>query len=156
MIKNHFEQLNTREQIMVSVTSVIVIFYLVYLFIFEPITVAQSEALKQLQEKRETLAWMQQVKHHAGQSSRQKVQDTSQLLAIITEQLSQSGLKPFPYQLQQSGGGNVQLSYEKVPFNPFIEWMISFQADYSITVQQLTATKQDQEGMVKLTVVFKN
>ncbi|WP_367608239.1 type II secretion system protein GspM [Legionella sp. W05-934-2] len=155
MIKSHFEQMNPRERWLVGMTVVLVVIYLFYLFIYEPLTTAYSEASKQLQEKRETLAWMNQVKHYAGKSSKQAVHDTSQLLSILTQQLSESSLKPFPYQLQQSSGGHVQLSYEKVPFNPFIEWLIAFQATHAITIDRLSANKHDQEGMVKLTVVFK-
>lgn len=155
MIKSHFEQMNKREQLLVGLTTVIVVIYLIYLFIYEPLSVAQTEATKQLQEKKETLNWMNQIKVYAGKSSRQSISDNSQLLSILTQQLSHSSLKPFPYQLQQSGGGNVQLSYDRVPFNPFIEWLLSFQAKYAITIDRFTATKHDQEGMVKLVVVFK-
>ena len=155
MIKNYLAQLNTREQRLVIITSILVVLSVLYFMIYEPLTTAQSEATKQLIEKKETLAWMTQVKHQAGKSSQQSIGDTSQLLSILTKQLSDSNLKHFPYQLQQSSGGQVELSYEKVPFNLFIEWLLTFQSQYAIHIDRLSAAKGEQEGLVKLTIVFK-
>ncbi len=155
MIKSYFEQMNRREQLMVSLTAIAIVFYLIYLFIYQPITIRQSEVREQLKEKKVVLAWMEQVKHHAGKSSKESIRDNNQLLSLLTLQLSQSALKSFPYQLQQNSSGNIQISYDKVPFNPFIQWLQSFQSKFTINIEQMRATKLEQEGLVKLMIVVK-
>lgn len=155
MIKTYIDQLNHREKFLVIGTGIFVLLCVLYFGVYEPLTNQKIESQRMLADKQQTLAWMKQVSQFAGRSSRQAIQSNSQLLTVLTEQLSKPELEAFRYQLQQSSSGNVQLSYDSVPFNQFTQWLLQFQSTFSVNIERLTATKEDKAGMVQITVIFK-
>ncbi|WP_083852274.1 type II secretion system protein GspM [Legionella tunisiensis] len=63
-------------------------------------------------------------------------------------------LTVFPYQLQQTGAGDIQLSYELVPFNHFLSWLWTLNNNYAIVLKQFSAERTPTAGVVKLQIVI--
>ncbi|ASQ46598.1 type II secretion system protein GspM [Legionella clemsonensis] len=153
-MSNYWNNLNERERWMVGIAAFCVIFYLFYLFIYSPLTISVETKTQQLQEKKETLAWMQQVRNQSTQRRAPQAITSSKLLALLGNQLSTGELHRFTYQLQQTGQGEIQLSFEQVPFNQFLSWLWKLFNDYALSLKQFSAERTDTSGMVKLTVVI--
>ncbi|KTD23572.1 general secretion pathway protein M [Legionella lansingensis] len=151
---NYWNNLNERERWMVGITAVCVLFYLFYLLIYSPLTTAVDSKSGQLKEKKETLTWMQQARQQPKNKKNPQVISNAKLLALIDGQLTSSTLKRFTYQLQQTGSGDVQLSFDQVPFNSFLSWLWTLTNNYAITLKQFSAEKTDTPGVVKLTVLI--
>lgn len=153
-MRNFWNNLNERERWMVGIGSLFVLFYLFYLLLYSPLTTAVSNKTAQLSEKQQTLTWMQQVRQ---QSKKQKVQQSisnAKLLTLIGNQLGTGSLRFFPYQLQQTGAGDIQLSYELVPFNHFLSWLWTLSNHYGIVLKQFSAERTPTTGVVKLQIVI--
>ncbi|STX39098.1 type II secretion system protein GspM [Legionella feeleii] len=153
-MRNFWNNLNERERWMVGIGSLFALFYLFYLLLYSPLTTAVSNKTAQLSEKQQTLTWMQQVRQ---QPKKQKVQQSisnAKLLTLIGNQLGTGSLRIFPYQLQQTSSGDIQLSYELVPFNYFLSWLWTLNNNYAIVLKQFSAERTPTAGVVKLQIVI--
>ena len=152
-MKEYWYNLSQRERLLATAGIFFLSLYLFYLLVFSPIHSKVNFLSQQLQEKKETLNFMQEVKGVAV-SKKKETLTNSNLLSIIANQLNSSKIKKFTYQLQQTGSGDIQLSYDEVPFNQFLSWLNTLQNDYEIQIKQLTAEKGSVPGVVKLMVIL--
>jgi len=153
--KTHWAQLNDRERAAVVIGGVVCAIYLFYLLVLAPLMHAVHDKLQMLIEKKETLSWMQQVAPSPASKMSPKKITSSKLLTLLTEDLNKSALEHFPYQLQQTSVTDIQLIFEKVPYNLWIQWFWSFSEAYAISLKKLTIERQSVPGMIKLTVVLR-
>lgn len=150
MIASYWNNLNDRERMLAVVGGVLALAYLLYLLVFSPLDRAVVNHKQDLTEKIETLDWLQTVDSPSEHQKSQRVLSNAQLLAQIGSQLAKSSFKQSSYQLQQTSAGEIQLSFEKVPFNPFLTWFWSLSNDYAMTIKQLSVEKTETPGVVKL------
>lgn len=151
MITSYWNNLNDRERLLAVIAGLLGLGYLLYLLVFSPLDKALTNRKQDLLEKKETLTWLQTIDAPSSQQSKkQQVLSNAQLLAQIGDQLAKSSFKQSSYQLQQTSAGEIQLSFEKVPFNPFLTWFWNLSADYAITIKQLSVEKTETAGIVKL------
>jgi general secretion pathway protein M len=129
------------------------ILYLLYFLIYSPLNASLHKKSLELAEKQETLAWMEQVKKQStSQTTVEKIGNTK-LLALLGKQLNET-FKAYPYQLQQTAGGELQLTFEKVPYNAFLLLLWNLTNHYTITLKQFSAERTETAGIVKLAVVL--
>lgn len=154
-VKAKWENLNNRERLMLCVGTFCVVCYLMYAAIYAPLTKAVHEKAKQLVEKQETLAWMQQAKiqYHGNHKALTTV-TSSKLLAILSKQLETSSFQRFPYHLQQVSAGDIQVVFEQVPYTPLMAWFKRLNETYAIVIKQFNAERISPAGLVRLTVVI--
>ena len=79
---------------------------------------------------------------------------SSNLLSILTEVLDQASFNRFAYQLEQTATGDIQLSFENVPYNGFMEWLRDQSAQYTLSIKNLDVTKTNINGVVTVSVIF--
>ncbi len=153
-MKNYWTQLNNRERWMVALAVIVAVVYLNYILIFSPLKNAVDNKTKQLIEKVDTLKWMKKTKlqHHAV--GNKKTLNNSQLLTLLADRLKEDELKRFPYQIQQTANGDIQLSFNEVPFNRLITWLRELNKQYAMSIRQLNAERRDTSGMVKLYLII--
>lgn len=152
-MKNYWQNLNEREQKLLIAGSVILVIYLIYSMVYLPITRTIKTNFLELQEKKQTLGWMQNIETKYVIKKRKNI-SSSELLSILAQQITHTSFRKYQYQLQQNGSGEIQLSFNEVPFNACIKWLESFSKQYAIKVKQITGEKTQTPGLVKLSVVF--
>lgn len=154
MIMSYWTNLNERERLLVAVGSITALIYLIYSLIFSPLSEAVNSRTLQLKEKQETLAWMQSIHQQPKNSKTPQSIGNAKLLALIGNQLNESSFHSFTYQLQQTGAGEIQLSFERVPFNPFLSWLWALNESYAITLKQCLIEQTKTAGVVKLLIIL--
>ena len=154
VLKTYLTNLNERDRWTLGFGAAFCIVYLFYLLIYSPLTSAVQNKSQQLLEKKETLAWMQQVSKLEKTKKRPKKLTSSQLLTVLADQLNTSALKQFPYQLQQTGVSDMQLIFNQVPYNLVVAWLWSLNEKYAISIKQLNVERSDTPGIVKLTATI--
>ena len=150
----YWSNLNERERWILSLGALFCVLYLFYLLIYSPLTSAVHDKSQQLAEKQETLVWMQHVRQQYKIKKAPETLTSSKLLTVLAEQLNATSFKQFPYQLQQTGASDIQLIFEKVPYNAFMSWLWSINEKYTISIKQLNAERTDTPGVVKLMIVI--
>jgi general secretion pathway protein M len=152
-INAYWLNLNERERWTLGFGVVFCVAYLFYLLIYSPLVTAVHNKSQQLLEKQETLVWMQQVRHQHNTRKPPQMLTSSKLLTVLAEQLNATSFKQFSYQLQQTGVSDIQLVFDKVPYNAFVAWLWAMSEKYSISIKQLSIERTDTPGVVKLLLV---
>ncbi|CZH48705.1 GspM family type II secretion system protein LspM [Legionella pneumophila serogroup 1] len=153
-MKTYLNTLNDREKWMVIVAGVSLFIYGYYLLLYTPLSNQVNQKSTQLIEKTETLEWMKQVSMQKRSAKRKESVDNSQLLTILASQLKNNKTLKFPYQLQQTGSGDVQLTFDAVPFQNFIQWLAKINEVYSINIKQFDVEKTSTPGVTRLMIIL--
>lgn len=154
MILNHWNNLNLRERWMAGLGAVFALFYLLYQLIYSPLASAVANQSKQLVEKQETLAWMEQVRQQPKNLKKVQAISNSKLLALIGNQLTDKAFSQFTNQLQQTGAGDIQISFDRVPYKQLLDWLWKLNTDYAITLKQFSVEHSDTPGVVKVMIIL--
>ncbi len=154
LLKHHWSHWSERERVLVVLATIFLSFYLFYAILFEPLNRALENNRTQLQSDRATLAWMQQVYRQYKKTTTPQTINSGQLLTLIGQQLNATAFHQYVYQLEQIASGDIQLSFETVPYNVFLLWLKKFNTQYALTIKQFSAEKTQVPGMVKLSVVL--
>ena len=152
----YWNNLNDRERWMLGFGSVCLVVFLFYLLVYSPLIGGMSEKSQQLIEKQDTLAFLQMAKQQQIGAVQAQVLSPSQLLTVLAEQLNKSIFHRNPYQLQQTSSGDIQLSFDEVPFNGFLSWLWSINQKYVFSIQQLNAERTATPGVVKLLLMIRS
>ena len=152
-MKAYWNSLNDRERWMLGVGVACCVAYLFYVLIYAPLHNAVADKSLQLAEKQTTLAWMQQARLEHKATETPQTLTNSQLLTLLANQLRSTSFQQFPYQLEQTGVGDIQLSFAQVPFNDFITWLWSINKKYTVSIKQFNAEHTDLGGVAKVMVV---
>ncbi len=153
-MKAHWQQFSEREQIAVVVAGLCLIAYLFYALLFSPLTIAVLNARKHWYEKNNTLIWMRHAQQNYSQEKRPQKVAAGNLLSILTQVLKHASFHRFPYQLAQTASGEIQLSFDEVPYNAFMVWLRDQSMRYTLTIKNLDVTKTTVPGVVKISVIF--
>lgn len=153
-MNKYWNNLNEREKKMLIATAVFVFFYLYYIALYSPLSNKVTQRTQQLEEKTATLAWMNTLKQPKNTSIAKKSISNSQLLTLLANQLKAHKTLKFPYQLQQTSSGDIELSFEQVPFNLFIKWLLQLNEHYAITIKQFNANNTPTPGISQLMVII--
>lgn len=145
--------MNERERWMVLGALLCVGIYIYYFFLYSPLATQVEEKEAQLVEKIQTLEWMNKVKNLKNTEPTKRSVDNGQLLTLLATQLKNSTIH-FPYQLQQTNSGEIQISFAQIPFNVFIEWLIKIDKDYNINIKQLDVNKSATPGITQLMIII--
>lgn len=153
-MKDYLNTLNEREKWMVLLGGACLFIYVYYALLYAPLArhVVQKNAL--LIEKINTLKWMNDVKKEDGASHTKQTVDNNQLLTALASQLKNNQTLSFPFQLQQTASGDIQLTFESVPFQAFLAWLAQMNAQYTMTIKQLDAEKTKTQGLTRLMIVL--
>ncbi|HAT1658154.1 GspM family type II secretion system protein LspM [Legionella pneumophila] len=153
-MKTYLNTLNDREKWMVIVAGISLLIYGYYLLLYAPLSNQVNQKSTQLIEKTETLEWMKQVRMQKRFAKRKESVDNSQLLTILASQLKNNKTLKFPYQLQQTGSGDIQLTFDAVPFQNFIQWLAKINELYSINIKQFDVERTSTPGVTRLMIIL--
>lgn len=153
-MRAYWRNLNDRERWMLGFGGICCFFFLFYILLFAPLLKSVQEKSQQAIEKKETLAWMQQARLQYKTTKAPQALSSVQLLSVLAEKLKSSSFHRFPYQLQQTGAGEIQLSFDRVPYHAFVIWLWAVSQKYAFFVKQFNAERTDTAGVVKMVVTI--
>lgn len=152
---SYWANLNNRERWILGFGVSCTVIYLFYLVVYAPLTQALINKQQEINEKVETLHWMQDVRQQPMSNKPSiAINDSKKLLAVIATRLNTASFSTFPHQLQQTGSGDIQLSFDAVPWLYFLKWLWALSNDYTISIKQLITESSSTPGVVKITLII--
>jgi general secretion pathway protein M len=148
------QKYTNRERFILAIGAGTTLLYLLYTFIYAPLTTAVTHAIVELEEQKNTLAWMRIIRTQRPNASHQELIDSNKLLSVFSTALKKTTFTQFPYALQQTNAGEIQLSFEEVPFNAFITWLKTFSTQYALRITTLNAFPTETKGLTKLSITL--
>jgi len=154
MMKAYWDHLNDREQKMLGIGGICFVLFLMYSVLYAPLIRSVSDKTKALHEKQDALRWMQQARQQRNTLKIPQTLSNSKLLSVLADQLKSTSFHTFPYQLQQTGAGDIQLSFDQVPYNAFVTWLWSLRQNYAFSIKQFNTERTATSGVTKVLVTF--
>lgn len=139
---------------MVLSAGLCIVIYVYYLFLYSPLSNKVTQKSTQLTEKIETLEWMKKVSQQSHSTKPKINVDNSKLLTILATQLKENESLEFPFQLQQTGSGEIQLSFDEVPLKQFLAWLKTIDEKYSISIKQFDVEHTERPGVTRLMMLI--
>ena len=148
-MKIDWSRFNDRERWMLGIGVICFSLFLLYALIYAPLTGAVQNKEHERIEKQETYAWMQQALQQQTSTHALKKVSTTALLTILARELKTTSFHQMPYQLEQTGGGDIQLSFEAVPYTAVMRWLHQMSQTYACSIKQLNMEGTKTPGVVK-------
>ena len=146
-MKQWWQNLNQREQQLVSVAAVVVALAVLYWGIVTPLTNAKQQASDKLQQQQQTLEWVMQ----AGDRLASQQRTTSNSKVKLSQAVSSSARQQrITLSKIQPRGEELEVWIEQVPFNQFIGWVHTLHERYGINVDILDIESLKPQGMIKV------
>jgi len=152
-MKEWFAQLNQREQMSLLVLGLALFLYLLYMFVWSPL----SERLEQLALQNTAIA-ESQVRVDAMVSQLLQLRESGvqtggakrNLTAIINETTSRMQLPVI--RLQPNSRGEIQVRVENAPFDVVLKWLHEMEYAQGLLVREVALTQANTAGRVNITV----
>ncbi len=152
--RSMWQKLSSRERWMLVGVGVICFLVLFYEGVYGPLMQKLNHQKQQLLIHQQSLAWLQQV-HYLAKSPKniQKI-PPNDVLTVLAKQLNASSFKPFPYQLDQTEQGDVQLSFENIAYGLCMEWLWALTQHYVLNIKQLDMQQTKTPGVINVRMVL--
>lgn len=153
-MKTYLNSLNDREKWMVIGAGLCLILYVYYLFLYEPLHQKITQKSEHYIEKVDTLEWMKTINQTYHPAKSKQTLDNSKLLTLIASQLKEKETLKVPSQIQQTSAGEIQITFDEVPFTLFIHWLIQLNEQYQIIIKQFEVDRTDKPGVTHLMIIL--
>lgn len=159
-MKAWFMQLAPRERRMVMAGAALLIIFLVYLLVWDPLIKHRQELQRTVKEQKALVAWMQQASQEAEQLRAAKggpvgkVPAGQSLLAVVDQSAKNSGLGTAMKRVEPEGQDTTRVWFEQAKFDELMAWLDSIQRDFGIAVSSIVLERQEQPGLINARVTL--
>lgn len=149
-----FNNLESREQLMLVVCGFFVLIYLLYQLLWSPIVDKRDKLQLQNQAVMESLGNVRNLAaeykalKQSGAAGKSPV--GANLSRIVDTSVARNQLKMNRF--QPSSSGDVQVRFENAVFNNIVAWLYELETDYAIDVKELSITPGAGSGLVNVSV----
>lgn len=152
-MKEWFENLQPREQLIILVGAVICVIVLLWAIIWNPITTKTTALRESVSDQRELLTWMQdssaRIQALEGSNTGGAPVNTSVTLINAVESTSKrNGLRNAITNMKPDGDSKINLDIKGAKFDDMIVWQGQLTKQYGIRAEQFSAKATDQPGLV--------
>lgn len=156
-MKGWFISLTQRERNMVQVAGSVIIIFMVYLVIIEPISSTYEKNKKNVSAALETVEWMksaaQEVKRlSGGKGGTNRPQGKQFLLSTIDRSARKSGLASVMKRVQPEGETGVRVWFEDAAFDELIKWLATVESKHGLSVNEINIEQTESIGLVNVRV----
>lgn len=153
-VQEFWQHLSDRDRAVLGVGIICCILFIFYSLCYSPLMTAVEKKTSQFTEQAATLTWMQSAQvQYKSAASTEKI-NRAQLLTVVAKQLNTGELQQFTYQLQQTATQDIELSFERVPFNIFVQWLWHINQKYPFIIKMCKVENTNIQGVVKLNLVL--
>ena len=161
MIAIWWNQLAVRDRRVLLAGSVIVAVFLIWSFVWHPMSVEKARLESQIDNARRDLAFVRVAEaeverlRSAGVRTRADRQGKS-LLALADVSVRGAGLEGLLKRLEPVGSHSVRASFEFVSFDSLVDWIENLARDYGVQITDFSADRIDANGLVNARVTLED
>ena len=151
-LQQRFNQLNRKEQYYLMVLALLIVPYLVYVILWQPLANSNTQLLQANIVAQQQLSSVQQL---AGQYNQLHSKDSGNNSRVNLPQLINDSVlrhKLSLKRLQPSANGEIQLRFENVLFNNMVAWIYELESEYGVIVKDLSINPGNGVGLVSSSV----
>jgi len=140
-------QLNTREQQLVSALGFLVVVFLLFSFIWQPLNENIDKSQKKLIRQQSLLTWVQTEtqRYKAAKGNGNKSRSNGSLSSIVNRT---AGANAITITRMQPQGDDLQVWIDSIAFSQLLQWLERLSIQEGITVKAIDLTRGEQTGQV--------
>ena len=159
-MKEWWENLQSREQNMVLLATIVSVIFLFYLIAWSPLVTARDNKRQQVENNQQLLSWMTAKSSEIKQlkltnPNLLKKDSKRSLLAIVDSLANQLGLRAAIKRIEPDGPHKATIWIEEMNFDALIHLLGQLDKRSNVKVNQADVSKLDQPGVVKAKIVLK-
>ncbi len=153
----YWTQLRSRERAMLIAATVVVVFALFYLMVWEPVVKRNAELTRSVQDQRALAVWMRQsavqVKKLQASTTARPASGQS-LLTVIDTTAKMGGLTSTLKRVEPEGSTRVRVWLEQATFDDVSRWVELLQRDFRVRLDTAVIDREAAPGKVTARLVF--
>jgi len=156
----YFKSITNSERISMLVGVVLVTIFLLYQLVFSPLHNSINKKQQMLNNKTQTLHWMQQASVEYLQLKKNKPRQRASrskdsLLTIIDQTTVKLNVRSFIRRIDPEGKNQVQIWLERINFDDLIHLLNILKRNHNISVENLSVNRQSDYALVNARVTVK-
>lgn len=156
-MKGWFLSLTQRERTLVQAAASVIIVFIFYLLILEPVSSNYEKNKKNVETATETLEWMraaaQEVKQlNGGNVQSERPQGKQFVLSLVDSSVRKAGLAAVMKRVQPEGDSGVRVWFENAAFDELITWLATIESEHGLSVNEINVEQTESSGLVNVRV----
>ncbi|MCW8900672.1 MAG: type II secretion system protein M [Gammaproteobacteria bacterium] len=156
-MKDWFSSLTQRERTLVQLAGTVIILFIFYLIIIEPISSSYTKNKNNVASATETLEWMQaasvEIKQlRGGHELAERPKDKQFTLSLVDRSARKSGLAEVMKRVQPEGDLGVRVWFENAAFDQLITWLATIESEHGLSVNEINIEQTEMTGLVNVRV----
>ncbi|MBA6342429.1 type II secretion system protein M [Colwellia sp. MB02u-10] len=147
-MKAWWQQLNIREQRLVSVMSVLMSIFILYGLIWQPLTENIEKTTLKLERQQALLTWVTENTQRYQQAKRSARANSGASLSSIVNRTSSAN--NITITRMQPQGDDLQVWIDEISFNQLLTWLEQLAINDGLQVKNIDLSSADQQGMVRV------
>lgn len=147
-MKAWWQQLNIREQRLVSVMSVLISIFILYGLIWQPLTENIEKTTLKLERQQALLTWVVENTQRYQQAKRNARANSGASLSSIVNRTSSAN--NITITRMQPQGDELQVWIDEISFNQLLTWLEQLAINDGLQVKNIDLSSADQQGMVRV------
>jgi general secretion pathway protein M len=147
-MKTWWQQLNTREQRLVSVMSVLMSIFILYGLIWQPLTENIEKTTLKLERQQALLTWVAENTQRYQQAKRNARANSGASLSSIVNRTSSAN--NITITRMQPQGDDLQVWIDEISFNQLLTWLEQLAISDGLQVKNIDLSSADLQGMVRV------
>jgi general secretion pathway protein M len=137
MIRDWWQQLAPREQLMVAGCAVFIVLALIWSMVIQPLYTGRTQLAQEVATKQGQLANFQELASRiapatASGASSNPGNNTESIVVIIDRTTRNRAIAPYLKRNQPEGTAGVRLRFEGAPFDELVEWLGELSQSYGL------------------------
>lgn len=158
-MKAWFFALTQRERNLVLSAAAILVLFLFYLLVLEPVSDTYEQNKKNVANANITLEWMKsasvKVKQLGGaKAAAIKSQDKKFILGVVDRSVRKAGLAKVMKRVQPEGNSAVRVWFERAAFDDLISWIATIESKNALFVNEINIEETDAVGLVNVRLLL--
>lgn len=159
MRHSYFSNLSKREKYYLLSGAIILVTFIIYYFLWSPLSETNQHLFIQIRQQQELLQWMhsQQIEIKRYDTKKPRNQNQQPLFTTVENALEESRLNQLKIQLTSKNSDRLQVQIDQIEFDKLIGWLTKLQMKYDITTSQATFNRIDNNiGFVQASIMMGN
>lgn len=157
-MKDWFENLQTRERMIVVAGSVLLSLILLYSIVWAPVISKGTDLETAVESKRASLRWMQEASQKIlaiqNANNNHRLEGGRSLISVVDTALAQAGLKGSLDRMEPDGNESVKLWLVKAAFDDLMKILGNLEETSGIRIKSISINPDDTFGLVDARVVL--
>lgn len=152
-MKSWYLSLTQRERHLVQIATTVIVLFLIYLLVIEPISSNYSKNKNNVQTATETLEWMRNAATEVKQLRRggvlsERPKGKQFVLSMIDNSARKAGLASVMKRVQPEGDTGVRVWFEAAAFDELVKWLAIIESKHGLLVNEINIEQTDFTGLV--------